>query len=107
MKRKLLFRTASFLFKYAFTVYKILYYRFKRKQDAFEIELLKKIIKKGDYVLDIGANIGFYSEIMSELVGDTGKVFCFEPDNLNYKYLAKNIKGKKNIELIKKAVAEE
>lgn len=107
MKRKLLFKTASLLFKYAFPVYKILYYRFKNKQDAFEIKLMKKIIKEGDSVLDIGANIGFYSEIMSMLVGENGKVYCFEPDNLNFKYLSHNTKNNKNVSLIRKAVAED
>ncbi|HKR06347.1 MAG TPA: FkbM family methyltransferase [Bacteroidia bacterium] len=106
MKRKLIFKTASLLFKYAFPIYKIFYYRFKKKQDAFEIELVKNLVKKGDHVLDIGANIGFYSGIISNLVGENGKVHCFEPDELNFKYLSKNVNGKKNIELIKKAIAE-
>jgi FkbM family methyltransferase len=106
MKRKLIFKAASFLFKYAFPFYKFFYYRFKSKQDAFEIQLMKNLIKKGDHVLDIGANIGFYSGIMSNLVGENGKVHCFEPDELNFKYLSKSINGKKNVELIKKAVAE-
>ncbi|MEP7169780.1 MAG: FkbM family methyltransferase [Bacteroidota bacterium] len=107
MKRKLIFKAASLLFKYSFPFYKFFYYRFKNKQDAFEIELMKKLIKKGDHVLDIGANIGFYSGIMSNLVGENGKVYCFEPDELNFKYLSKNVNGKKNVELIKKAVAED
>jgi FkbM family methyltransferase len=107
MKRKLLFKTASLLFKYAFPVYKILYYRFKNKQDSFQIQLMKKLVKKGDYVLDIGANIGYYSEILGDFVGENGKVYCFEPDDLNYKYLARVTKNKSNVELIKKAVADD
>jgi FkbM family methyltransferase len=107
MKRKLLFKTASLLFKYAFPFYKLLYYRFKNKQDAFQIQLMKKLVKKGDRVLDIGANIGYYSEILSDLVGENGKVHCFEPDDLNYKYLAKVTTIRNNLALIKKAVADD
>lgn len=107
MMRKFIFKTASFLFKHAFPVYKILYYKFKNKQDTFQIHLLRHFIRKGDHVLDIGANVGYYAEKMSELVGEKGKVHCFEPDSLNFKYLSKIIHGRKNVVLNKKAVAEE
>jgi FkbM family methyltransferase len=37
------------------------------------------LVKKGDIVLDCGANIGIHTITLSKLVGDTGKVLCFEP----------------------------
>ena len=42
-------------------------------------ELMVKYIKHGDIVLDIGANIGYHSILMSQCVGDYGKVIAFEP----------------------------
>lgn len=42
-------------------------------------ELVMRLIKEDDIVLDIGANIGYYSVILSKLVGPNGKVFAFEP----------------------------
>ncbi|MEO5571869.1 MAG: FkbM family methyltransferase [Bacteroidia bacterium] len=106
MEHKIEFRLASFLYKYSFPLYKNLYNRFKLKQDAEELSFLKQSIKRGDIVLDIGSNIGFYAKIMSELVGETGKVYCFEPDKTNFGHL-KNLLGEKsNVVLTNKAVAD-
>lgn len=60
--------------------------------EPFETELLSKWIKESDYVLDLGANIGYFTLIMSKLVGDSGKVFSFEPSMDNFEILKKNIK---------------
>ena len=72
-----------------------------------EIEFCKKHIKKGQIVVDIGANIGYYTLIFAQLVGNSGKVFAFEPDPKNFEYLQKNIKLNEfnNIFLEKKAVS--
>ena len=50
------------------------------------------IIKKGDVVLDIGANIGYYALIESQLVGANGKVYAVEPVRDNFELLKKNIR---------------
>ena len=43
-------------------------------------ELMKKeLIKTGDVILDIGANIGRFASFACPLVGRRGKVVCFEP----------------------------
>jgi len=77
--------------------------------EAFETEVIKKEIKEGDVVLDIGANIGYYTLIFAKLVGPKGKVFAFEPDPENFALLNKNIKINeyKNVVLINKAVSNE
>ncbi len=90
-------KAGNFLYKYCFPLYNIAYPAFKRKQDKFEIELLQKHIKPGDTVLDIGANIGFYATILSDIVGKKGKVFCFEPDIKNFEHLKKATKKHLNI----------
>jgi FkbM family methyltransferase len=59
---------------------------------------LKKINVKSDWtVIDVGAHIGLFSLFVSRLC-DKGKVYCFEPDEENYKLLLENINNnRKNI----------
>lgn len=76
--------------------------------EKFETELVKKEIKNGNIVLDIGANIGYYSLVFSQLVGTNGQIFAFEPDPNNFALLKKNIEinNLKNVTVIQKAVSD-
>jgi FkbM family methyltransferase len=47
--------------------------------------------KEGDIVFDCGAYCGVTAYLFSKLVGPTGKVYAFEPDENNYNALIKNI----------------
>jgi len=69
---------------------------------------MKEIIKLGDWVIDIGANIGYYTLLLAKLVGPKGKVISFEPDPTSFKILKKNIKANnfKNIVPENKAIAD-
>jgi len=71
-----------------------------------ETEIFKKLVKPGMTVVDIGANIGYYSLMASRLVGETGKVYAFEPFERTYGILNRNIEvnGFKNITALRKAV---
>lgn len=53
--------------------------------------LFKENVKSGNVVVDLGANIGYFTLLASQLVGKGGKVFCFEPEPRNFKFLSKNI----------------
>jgi len=66
-----------------------------------------KNIKNGNVVVDLGANIGYYTLIFARLVGKEGKVFAFEPEPSNFNLLKKNleINGYKNVVLVNKAVS--
>ena len=43
------------------------------------VNVYRTIVKEGDVVLDCGAFIGLHTLELSKLVGDTGKVYSFEP----------------------------
>ena len=61
------------------------------KSAEIEYSLLDKWIKPGDWVLDIGANVGHYSLRLSELVGKSGRVLVFEPVPSTVDLLASNM----------------
>ena len=75
--------------------------------EPLETDLAKSEIKKGNTVLDIGANIGYYTLIFAKLVGDEGRVFAFEPDPKNFALLKKNVEinGYKNVILLQRGVS--
>jgi len=75
--------------------------------EKYETELFKGIVKKGMVVVDIGANIGYYTLIAAGLVGENGKVFAFEPEPESYALLVRNIEanGYKNVVPVQKAVS--
>lgn len=76
--------------------------------EELETEFVKKAIKKGDVVIDIGANIGYFTLIFARLVGDEGKVYAFEPEPANFNLLKKNVEtnGYQNVVLVRKAVLD-
>ena len=43
-------------------------------------EALAQVIKPGMLALDIGANLGYFTMVMADLVGPTGAVHAFEPN---------------------------
>jgi FkbM family methyltransferase len=47
--------------------------------EKLELTVLKDNIKPRQTVLDLGANLGFYSILTASLVGKHGRVFAFEP----------------------------
>lgn len=70
-----------------------------------EMDLVKKTVKEGWTVVDIGANIGYYSLLLSKLVGRSGKVIAFEPDKTNVQTLKRNIRTNKIKNIIVESLA--
>ena len=56
-----------------------------------ERALLEKMTAPGGVVVDIGANVGLYSVLLSQWVGRTGLVYAFEPYGPVFKYLTGNL----------------
>ena len=52
---------------------------------------IRNNLKKDSNVVDVGANLGFYS-ILFATIASKGKIYAFEPEKKNFKKILKNIK---------------
>jgi FkbM family methyltransferase len=64
--------------------------------------VFKRFCQPGMTVVDIGANIGYYSILASELVGPQGQVVAIEPNSENCRLLVSSMRltGRTNITLL-------
>jgi FkbM family methyltransferase len=71
-------------------------------------DLVRREIEAGDVVLDIGANIGYYTLIFAKCVGRRGHVVAFEPEPGNFALLQENVvaNGYRNVSLFRLAVSD-
>ena len=71
------------------------------------VSLVKKILHPKMIVINIGANVGFYSLLSAKLVGSMGKIFAFEPgvNALEFLELNVQINNYSNMTIIPKAVS--
>lgn len=60
------------------------------QRDA-EFPRLAEWIRSGDWVIDLGANLGTYTARLSELVGASGRVISVEPVPETFELLAANV----------------
>jgi FkbM family methyltransferase len=74
-----------------------------------EGKILSNLIAPGDWVIDIGANVGHYTKRFSELVGPKGRVLAFEPVPATFSLLSANAQlfTHLNVTLINAAVSNE
>lgn len=53
--------------------------------------LMARVLREGDTAVDVGANVGFFTLLMSRLVGSSGRVLAFEPGVNNICKLSDNV----------------
>jgi FkbM family methyltransferase len=70
-----------------FELKKFHYVRALKSFSEKEVQVVKLLVKPGEYVIDIGANVGWYTRILSELVGKDGRVYSVEPIPLTFELL--------------------
>lgn len=56
-----------------------------------EFEIVEQLVGEGDWVIDVGANVGHYSHRFSQVVGASGRVLAFEPVPQTFQLLVENI----------------
>ena len=75
-----------------------------RTYEADTVELVRKMTRPGMIALDIGANVGYYTRLLSTLVGSYGHVLAFEPNPHIFTLLRQNTGKLNNVGLIQMAV---
>ncbi|HEX7846681.1 MAG TPA: FkbM family methyltransferase [Chitinophagaceae bacterium] len=68
---------------------------------------VQQLIKKGDHVVDLGANLGYYTKLFSKWAGEKGKVIAIEPVPLYMKIIRWTTRNCRNVELIPYALGKE
>lgn len=74
-----------------------------------ELELVDRVVREGDTVIDIGANYGLWAYYMSRAVGRTGKVWSFEPIPFTartFRLIGRALGWSGNVELVNKGCGE-
>ena len=77
---------------------------FLKLYDSVELRVLNSFVKPGDFVVDGGANFGIYSDRLSKIVGDTGKVLSVEPLDFMCDFMQRN-SHKNNVQITKVALS--
>lgn len=99
-------RLANRLYDHAPALHRAMYSVYKSWSDRAERRLLRKLIRPGMTVLDIGANIGVYTAFLAKLVGPSGRVIAFEPEERNVARLRTLTQRYKQVEVVHAAVSD-
>ena len=73
-----------------------------------DAKALPLLVHGGDFVIDVGAFVGFYTQRLSRLVGNTGQVWSFEPMPQTFDILCSGVRdlGLDNVRTFPYAVSD-
>lgn len=67
---------------------------------------IKNLVKKEDTIIDIGANLGYFSFIFGNIIDNTGALYCVEPVEPFRNILKKILPAQKNIYILPFALGD-
>lgn len=105
MKRNVA-KLGNHLFKWSPGLYRPLYSAYKMVSDRTERRLITGIVHSGMTVIDVGANIGVYTNYFAKIVGPSGRVIALEPERENFKRLSESSRSYPWIELHQVAASD-
>ncbi len=68
-----------------------LYGAYKKYYEAGPVDRLQEFVPTGSVVIDVGANVGFFTLRFAEWVGSAGQVISIEPEQQNYDILSASL----------------
>ena len=89
--------------------YERTYLVYKALIEAGSVTLLRQWVRPNTSVIDVGANVGFFTVRFARWTSGEGKVFALEPEILNYQRLRRTLARSKvdtRVEAIQMAAAE-
>ncbi len=77
-------------------------------EDERDLNVVTNLVGTGDYVVDVGANIGLYTKTLSGIIGESGRVYSIEPIPLTFGILSYCIHSLRlrNVRLLQTAVSD-
>lgn len=89
-------------------LYSRVYFVYKRRIEAGSLSALAALIPPGSVVIDVGANIGYFSVHFGRRVGSAGTVLAFEPGRENVALLRWNVRRARlqNVRIVEAALGD-
>jgi FkbM family methyltransferase len=76
--------------------------------DEPDLAVVRELVQRGAVAVDLGANFGMYTKVLSDLVGPTGTVISVEPVRQTFDALSRNIRslGMNNVTCVNVAISD-
>ena len=76
--------------------------------DEPDLTVVRELVQPGTMAVDLGANFGMYTKVLSDLVGPTGTVISVEPVPETFDVLSRNIRslGMRNVSCVNVAISD-
>lgn len=75
--------------------------------EPLETRIAETLVTPGGCVVDVGANIGYYTLLCARRAGPAGQIYAFEPEPENFSLLQQNVRrnGYRNVQMENAAVS--
>ncbi len=76
--------------------------------DEPDLAVIRALVQRGSVAVDVGANIGMYTKVLSDVVGPAGTVISVEPVPQTFEVLSRNIRslGMGNVSCVNVAISD-
>jgi FkbM family methyltransferase len=101
-------RLGLFSTRFGRAIFAVAYDLYKSRWEASEVAALKNFVRSGTTVIDVGANIGFFTRRFAEWVRPGGLIIAIEPEAQNFANLKAMLsrRGLVNVEPVQAVAAE-